>query len=177
MGTTPVGNRRGFFCPGPARISGVFASARIVAIADVCDDLTSQRVYMPAFEHAKAEGIMREAAGKHFDPALLNVFFELTGEINEIRTGTGKSVTDIAGGQCAAKSRGCRGFLQKSDCAFTLLPYPAKNRRRERAQTVPSCLPARYHGHRLSCSAESAWPSCPRTRGRGRPRSPCAPGT
>lgn len=47
---------------------------RIAAIADVFDALTSDRVYRPAFSLDQTVSMMRENCGKHFDPALLEVF-------------------------------------------------------------------------------------------------------
>lgn len=47
---------------------------RIVAIADVFDALTSDRVYRPAMTHDQALAIMREGRGTHFDPELLDHF-------------------------------------------------------------------------------------------------------
>lgn len=49
--------------------------ARIVAIADVFDALTSKRSYKEAFSVDKALSIMEEGKGQHFDPKLLGVFF------------------------------------------------------------------------------------------------------
>mgnify|MGYP003385900164 CR=1 FL=1 len=50
-------------------------SARILALADVYDALTSQRVYKPAFSHEKASGIIGEGVGSHFDPVVVEAFF------------------------------------------------------------------------------------------------------
>jgi PAS domain S-box-containing protein len=47
---------------------------RIVAIADVFDALTSDRVYRPAMTHDQALAIMRQGRGTHFDPELLDHF-------------------------------------------------------------------------------------------------------
>jgi putative two-component system response regulator len=44
-----------------------------VAIADVFDALTSDRVYRPAMTIDKALSILREGRGTHFDPALLDL--------------------------------------------------------------------------------------------------------
>ena len=44
--------------------------ARIMAIADVYDALVSKRVYKEAMSFEKANGIMMEGMGQHFDPAL-----------------------------------------------------------------------------------------------------------
>jgi hypothetical protein len=50
---------------------------RIVAIADVFDALTSDRVYRKAFPVSEALTIMREQRGRHFDPVLLDAFLEV----------------------------------------------------------------------------------------------------
>ncbi len=50
---------------------------RIVAIADVFDALTSDRVYRRAFPVEEAVQMMREQRGRHFDPVLLDAFMEV----------------------------------------------------------------------------------------------------
>ena len=52
---------------------------RIVAVADVFDALTSDRVYRKAFSVDEAVQLMREQRGKHFDPVLLDAFMEVLG--------------------------------------------------------------------------------------------------
>jgi HD domain/B12 binding domain len=52
---------------------------RIVAIADVFDALTSDRVYRKAFAVEEAVAMMREERGRHFDPVLLDAFLEVLG--------------------------------------------------------------------------------------------------
>ncbi len=52
---------------------------RIVAIADVFDALTSDRVYRKAFAVEEAVAMMRSERGKHFDPVLLDAFLEVLG--------------------------------------------------------------------------------------------------
>lgn len=49
--------------------------ARIVAIADVFDALSTKRIYKEAFPMEEVEAIMMEGRGKHFDPVLLDIFF------------------------------------------------------------------------------------------------------
>jgi putative two-component system response regulator len=49
--------------------------ARIVAIVDVYDALTHDRVYRPALAEDEVLEIMRAGAGTHFDPVLLGCFF------------------------------------------------------------------------------------------------------
>lgn len=56
--------------------------ARIVALADVFDALTSERVYKKAFTFEKALEIIDESTGKHFDPVVVEAFYN---ELDEIR--------------------------------------------------------------------------------------------
>ncbi len=51
-------------------------AARIMAIADVFDALTSERCYKPKMEPEKAFQIIEEEAGTHFDPQLVKVFLK-----------------------------------------------------------------------------------------------------
>ena len=53
---------------------------RIVAVADVFDALTSDRVYRKAFLVDEAVQMMREQRGRHFDPVLLDAFMEVLGQ-------------------------------------------------------------------------------------------------
>jgi HD-GYP domain-containing protein (c-di-GMP phosphodiesterase class II) len=50
---------------------------RIVAIADVFDALTSDRVYRSAYTLEQAVELLREQRARHFDPVLLDTFLEL----------------------------------------------------------------------------------------------------
>lgn len=50
-------------------------SARIMAVADVYDALTSERSYKEAFSHEKAKGIMMAERNTHFEGYILDVFF------------------------------------------------------------------------------------------------------
>ena len=56
-------------------------SARIMAVADVFDALTSKRVYKPAYPLEKALDILRDGAGTQFDPKCVEVFLESMSEI------------------------------------------------------------------------------------------------
>ena len=53
---------------------------RIVAVADVFDALTSDRVYRKAFPVEEAVRMMREERGHHFDPVVLDAFMEVLGK-------------------------------------------------------------------------------------------------
>jgi HD-GYP domain-containing protein (c-di-GMP phosphodiesterase class II) len=50
---------------------------RIVAVADVFDALTSDRVYRSAYTLEQAVELMREQRGRHFDPVLIDTFLEV----------------------------------------------------------------------------------------------------
>ncbi|ERT68268.1 hypothetical protein HMPREF0202_01838 [Cetobacterium somerae ATCC BAA-474] len=58
--------------------------ARIVAIADVYDALRQKRVYKDGFSHKEAIEIIKKERGQHFDPALVDIFFEFNEEFNKI---------------------------------------------------------------------------------------------
>lgn len=60
----------------PSRIAGqkIPLSARIVAVADVYDALSSSRVYKPPFSHEKCVDIINQEAGKQFDPDVVEAF-------------------------------------------------------------------------------------------------------
>ncbi len=70
----------------PAGLSGhaIPESARIVAIVDVFDALTHDRVYRPAIPEEEALAIMQKGAGTQFDPLLLAIFFSQLDEISRI---------------------------------------------------------------------------------------------
>lgn len=59
-------------------------SARIMAVADVFDALTSPRVYKPAFPIEKAISIITEESGKQFDPKCVEVFLEAMPEVKDV---------------------------------------------------------------------------------------------
>ncbi len=63
--------------------------ARIVAFADVYDALTTKRVYKPAFDQAHTNEIIRQGKGKHFDPQLVEFYFEIEEEFLEIKRHNG----------------------------------------------------------------------------------------
>ena len=51
-------------------------AARIFAVADVYDALTSDRTYRKAWPKAKALEYIKEQAGAQFDPGVVKVFLE-----------------------------------------------------------------------------------------------------
>ncbi len=70
----------------PGRLSGaqIPIEARIVALADVYDALSSDRPYKPAYPEEKVLAIIRDEAGRHFDPGICQVFEEAIDEIRAI---------------------------------------------------------------------------------------------
>jgi len=57
---------------------------RFMAIADVYDALVNARVYKEAFSYEEAYEIIKRGRGTHFDPLLVDAFFELTEEFKDI---------------------------------------------------------------------------------------------
>jgi putative two-component system response regulator len=51
--------------------------ARLFAIADVWDAVTSDRPYRPAWTEEQARAYIREQSGKHFDPQVVDLFFKV----------------------------------------------------------------------------------------------------
>ena len=58
---------------------------RICAVADVFDALTSRRPYKEAFSNEKSLDIMRAGRGSHFDPRILDVFFNDFDRVKDIQ--------------------------------------------------------------------------------------------
>lgn len=66
--------------------------ARIIAIADAYDALTSDRPYRAALSHLEATRIIREGAGRIWDPTLISLFEEIAGGIPTDFSLTSRSV-------------------------------------------------------------------------------------
>lgn len=64
---------------------GIPLSGRIVAVADVFDALTSERPYKRAWSVEEAVAYVREQAGRHFDPLLVQHFLDRLPAVLEIR--------------------------------------------------------------------------------------------
>lgn len=71
----------------PAGLKGedIPLSARIVALADVFDALTSVRPYKKAWTVDAAFELIQSQSGKHFDPRLVPLFLGLREQLEEIR--------------------------------------------------------------------------------------------
>lgn len=70
----------------PQGLSGesIPLSGRLMAVADVYDALISKRVYKPAFDHEKANGIILEGRGSHFDPDIIEAYQTIEDEFRQI---------------------------------------------------------------------------------------------
>lgn len=59
-------------------------SARIMAVADVYDALTTKRVYKDAMSHEQAVDIITTGKGSHFDPLIIESFVSIADELKQI---------------------------------------------------------------------------------------------
>jgi putative two-component system response regulator len=88
--------------PRGIRSDKIPLEGRIAAVADVFDALTTDRIYRPAFGLEQAIEMMREQRGAHFDPDVLDCFFDAMEKVEEIRAGY-KRATPNAGRKGKAK--------------------------------------------------------------------------
>jgi putative two-component system response regulator len=76
-------NGRGY--PDGLRGEQIPIAARIVAVADVFDALTSNRPYKAAWPIDQALDLIRAEAGEQFDPALANLFVDSEAAVRSIK--------------------------------------------------------------------------------------------
>ena len=74
-------------------------AARLMALADVYDALISKRVYKEAMPHAEAVEIIRAGSGKHFDPAVVEVFLRLEARFTTIAQKIPDNQEELADGE------------------------------------------------------------------------------
>jgi putative two-component system response regulator len=70
-------------------------SARLMAVADVYDALISRRVYKDPLPHDQAVEIIRQSAGRHFDPDVVQAFLEIEETIHAIALAYADSDSDL----------------------------------------------------------------------------------
>ncbi len=72
----------------PQGLAGVTIplAARIVGLVDVFDALTSKRLYKDPFPVKVALDIIKKERGHHFDPDIVEIFFENIDEILKVKT-------------------------------------------------------------------------------------------
>jgi len=78
--------------PNQLKGENIHIYGRITALADVFDALGSARVYKPAWDDERIFKMFREERGEHFDPNLIDIFFEHLDEFLEIREKLNDSV-------------------------------------------------------------------------------------
>lgn len=83
-------------------------TARIMAVADVYDALTSTRSYRQAWTHERTKAVIQKDAGTHFDPIVVEAFSEIIDRVVEemAQEGTGPLVSrDVPepGSECISK--------------------------------------------------------------------------
>ncbi|MBM3991898.1 MAG: response regulator [Planctomycetes bacterium] len=72
--------------PRGLRGDAIPLSARILALADVYDALTSERPYKAAWTHAAAVEFIARGAGAQFDPRVVSVFLERGRDFDRVRS-------------------------------------------------------------------------------------------
>ncbi len=71
--------------PKGLKAEDIHIYGRITALADVFDALGSDRVYKKAWDDERILELFREEKGKHFDPKLVDIFFENVEQFFAIR--------------------------------------------------------------------------------------------
>jgi putative two-component system response regulator len=73
--------------PDGLKGSEIPLAARIVALADSYDALTSERYHHPPYTHEKASRMIEEGSGTQFDPDVVAAFLSLGEQFRQIRAG------------------------------------------------------------------------------------------
>jgi response regulator RpfG family c-di-GMP phosphodiesterase len=81
--------------PRGLKAEAIPLSARIIAVADVYDALTTKRFYKEAYSHEKAKTMVIRLKGKHFDPDIVEAFIAIEAEFNRVRKEKLKEETAI----------------------------------------------------------------------------------
>jgi hypothetical protein len=71
-------------------------SARIIALADVYDALTTKRFYKEAYSHDRAKNMIMRLKGKQFDPEIVNAFTAVVEKFNHVRKEKLKEQADFS---------------------------------------------------------------------------------
>lgn len=67
-------------------------AARITALCDVYDAVTSDRVYKKAWSHEEAVALVQEERGRHFDPVIADTFLKHHEAFRQIKEKNGKKI-------------------------------------------------------------------------------------
>jgi HD domain len=168
----------------PSGLSGeeIPLGARIIAVADTFDAMTSERPYRPAYPHKKAIDILRGDAGTRLDPAVVRVFFGYYSGRRSVALWA--SVTTlperalawlgggVAGGAAAAKVMVVSALVGGAAATTSMLPLPAGKSHPSQARAASPAGPRAQTVHPPPVRA-SVRVSPPKQRsrpvGRGRP--------
>ena len=85
----------------PSKLAGeqIPQLARIIAVADSFDAMSSDRPYRPGMPLEKVERIFREGSGKQWDPNIVEAFLRCKEKLSEIRQrGIGESLREALDG-------------------------------------------------------------------------------
>ncbi|MCL2127207.1 MAG: response regulator [Treponema sp.] len=85
--------------PGGLRGSEIPLQGRLMAIADVYDALVADRPYRKAIMHNEAVNIIYASRGKHFDPALVDIFLGVSEKFNDFTVFNNSKYAVSAGGK------------------------------------------------------------------------------
>lgn len=88
--------------PGGLTGDDIPLEARICAVVDYFDALTMDRPYRKAFSVPRVVEMMEEGAGSHFDPKVLEAFFDVLSDLEArghilAKNGVGRAETEITG--------------------------------------------------------------------------------
>ena len=106
---------------------------RIVAVTDVFDALTSDRVYRKAYGKDEAIAMMKSQRGRHFDPILLDAFMELIGAVRSDDRSHSCAIQMVSSRRCSRPSP------RRSNTAMRSAPRRRSPRRSSRASPRPLC--------------------------------------
>ena len=84
-GTPIPGHERSDGKPTGKKGEEIPVFARVVAVADVYDALSSRRCYKEAWDEARVLDIFVQERGKHFDPSVVDAFFQCIDVLKSIK--------------------------------------------------------------------------------------------
>ncbi|MCH7666966.1 MAG: hypothetical protein IH936_13690 [Acidobacteria bacterium] len=92
--------------PSGLRESDIPLSARIVALTNAYDALTSVRPYKVAHDHAEAVRRIKVDRGKHFDPVIVDAFLGCEQQFSQVKTSLQRSAAEGAGSEPLTQALG-----------------------------------------------------------------------
>jgi hypothetical protein len=131
----------------PSRLSGeeIPLGARIIAVADTFDAITSARAYRPARPHAAALDILKREAGAQLDPAVVRAFCGSYAGRRRLLAGwatlasvPGQALASLGGVATATKALAVAAIVGTATAGTATLTRPVTNR--QPAQKLESRL-------------------------------------